>query len=176
MDPKSFRNNKRLTLYAIGAGTLLLALMAFSFLFFGVIHVCGRWIAMAMFSFWEVLGISIISAVGFMLVRSWQRRGAPAGTDRSLSRRLRSAVEERLAVEDRPPVTERPPVAERPPVNTCSPNFRNLYDQLSEEERLELKAMMRKYCSDQMNRPPGVCNEAPSAVDASRDTPPSRPL
>lgn len=116
------RNNKRAILYAIGAGTLLLALMAFSALCFGVIHVCHRWLAMAVLSFWEILGVSITSFFGFILIRSIYRRRSSMA-DNSISRRLRESVECR------------------------SGSWRELYDQLSEEERLEMKEVMRKYCS-----------------------------
>jgi hypothetical protein len=148
MDPQLRRYNKRSILYAIGAGTLLLALMAFSAICLGVIHVCGRWFTWGIFSFWEILGISLISFVGFIGVRSWQRRKKESqGVSVSLTRRLRRTVEEKPK------------------------NWRDLYEQMSEEERTELKAMMRKYCSEQGARPAGAGAAADRASsDPSRST------
>lgn len=138
---------KRAVLYAIGAGTLLLALMAFSALCFGVVHVCHRWLTMAALSFWEILGVSIASFFGFIAIRSIRRRRA----NDSISRRLRAAAELHSSNE----------VRSCSELRSCgegrSTSWRDLYDQLSEEERLEMKAMMKKYCSGADSQADGEC-------------------
>ena len=130
MDWKNeYRNNKG-KLFAIGAGALVLALIAFSGLCWCALGVCSEYIAGIRFSYWEILGISSTSFVGLLLIRPLGKRwlaSGPASPQAPL-----------------PPLD--PPAAE--PEEERHGGWRELYDKLSQEERKAFKALMEKYCAD----------------------------
>ncbi|MEP7220115.1 MAG: hypothetical protein ABI876_14425 [Bacteroidota bacterium] len=122
MDWKNeYRNNKG-KLFAIGAGALVLALIAFSGICWGTLAVCGCWVSNIQFNFWEVLGISSAGTVGILFLRPLRRR-RPAQPDEVL------------------------PVAAEPAPQEGK-SWRAMYDQLSPEERLAFRSMMEKFCAD----------------------------
>jgi len=131
MDWKNeYRNNKG-KLFAIGAGALVLALIAFSGLCWSLQGLCSDYIAGIRFTYWEIVGISSVSFVGLLLIRPigkhWlsSRSNAPA-----------PAPEEHLIEPATPPAKEE------------SGSWRDLYAQLSQDERQAFKALMEKYCAD----------------------------
>ncbi|MDB5036416.1 MAG: hypothetical protein JWQ98_3657 [Chlorobi bacterium] len=122
MDWKNeYRNNKG-KLFAIGAGALVLALIAFSGICWGTLAMCGSWVSNIQFSFWELLGISSAGTIGILFLRPLRRR-RPA-----------------------PPAEVIPVAVDLPPQE--GPSWRAMYDQLSPEERLAFRSMMEKFCAD----------------------------
>jgi hypothetical protein len=144
MDWKNeYRNNKG-KLFAIGAGALVLALIAFSGLCWCALGVCSEYIAGVRFSYWEILGISSTSFVGLLLIRPlgkrWLATGSSIGSSSPMSSPAAVAA----------PVV---PAADHPEPDLTrsaesSGGWRDLYDKLSQEERRAFKALMEKYCAD----------------------------
>lgn len=109
-----------MTLLAIGAGASALALIAFS----GTCWLASSCLGESVvgdITFWEILAVSFGGSAVVLLVRP------VAG------RRRQSNDDERAMGPD----------SSR---GTSSPRWRQMYDQLSEEDRKAFKAAMKKYC------------------------------
>ncbi len=138
MDWKNeYRNNKG-KLFAIGAGALVLALIAFSGLCWSLQGLCSDYIAGIRFTYWEIVGISSVSFVGLLLIRPIGKHWLSSRSDASYSD-AQGIIEPAAA----------PPVAEE------SGSWRDLYAQLSQDERQAFKALMEKYCADTPASPLG---------------------
>lgn len=133
---------------AIGAGTLVLALIAFSGICWGTLV---AWSGLAGFGFWEFFGLAIVVAAVVLMIRPIGRRfqafwagAVHIGHDDSPTVEVSNAPAS--AAPAGIPATSTP-AAETDGVD-CSDkeSWRALYDQLSEEERREFKALMAKYC------------------------------
>lgn len=120
----------RVLVIAVGAGTVVLALIAFSGICWGTLSAVGGWLSA--WTFWEFFALWIAIAAVALMMRplgrrlQWRRTDpgtspnaagnlAPAGVESSECRRQRAS-------------------------------WREMYDQLSDDERAEFKALMQKYC------------------------------
>jgi hypothetical protein len=122
---KSNSQKTRILLYTIGAGTLVLALMAFSGVCWCVFSVCGDSESGVLVEYWELFGLATVTLMGTFIFRSVRRRRAdshPAS----------------------PSFPEPPDVSNE---RSETGNWRDLYDQLSPEERQEMKQLLNKYCA-----------------------------
>lgn len=140
-------NQKKVMLYSIGAGTIVLALMAFSGACWGVVRACdGK--DEASLEFWEVFGVSAAAFMATMAVRSaglGRKRSvkpSPPGTvpDQRIGV-VRSAQQQQQGLQA--PVS----LHSMGPLPSPNGTWRDLYSQLSEEERQEMKALLGKYCN-----------------------------
>ena len=140
-------NQKKVMLYSIGAGTIVLALMAFSGACWGVVRACdGK--DEASLEFWEVFGVSAAAFMATMAVRSaglGRKRSvkpSPPGTvpDQRIGV-VRSAQQQQQGLQA--PVS----LHSMGPLPSPNGSWRDLYSQLSEEERQEMKALLGKYCN-----------------------------
>lgn len=139
-------NQKKVMLYSIGAGTIVLALMAFSGACWGVVRACDGEDE-ASIEFWEVFGVSAAAFMATMAVRS-----AGLGRKGSLKRSATTIVpDQRIGVIPSRPQQQglQTPVSLHSNPTPSNPNnsWRDLYSQLSEEERQEMKALLGKYCN-----------------------------
>jgi hypothetical protein len=119
---ENLRKN-RVTLYTIGASILLLALMAFSGLCLGVVRVCSESDTLIV-NYWEVVGLSGVSLIGTMMIRSFGR----SRRDDFISFSTQSTQLEHRQRQ------------------TPSRNWRELYSQLSADERRKMKEMLNPFC------------------------------
>lgn len=122
----------RMKFIAIGAGALVLALIAFSGLSWCAILACGQRMASISVGYWELLGGSSIAALAVLFIRPLR--------DRFLPRQLRS--------EPAIPAVAEVAVQQSEAVETKDSNWRDLYSQLSNDEREMFKSIMKKYCDD----------------------------
>lgn len=139
-------NRKKVMLYSIGAGTIVLALMAFSGACWGVVRACDGEDE-ASIEFWEVFGVSAAAFMAAMAVRS-----AGLGRKHPSKRYPSPAVpDQRIGVVRSWPQQQglQTPVSlhSAPTPSTSNNSWRDLYSQLSEEERQEMKALLGKYCN-----------------------------
>jgi len=121
---KSNSQKTRIVLYTIGAGTLVLALMAFSGVCWCVFTVCSDSERGVLVEYWELFGLASVTLLGTFLFRSLRHRHAD------------------------PPFSISPP---REPDDLSNEraetgSWRDLYDQLSPEERRAMKQLLNKYC------------------------------
>lgn len=149
MDRNSDVLNNKIKLIAIGAGALVLALIAFSGLSWCAIIACGHRMASISVGYWELLGGTSAAVLAVLFIRPLRNRFLP--------RQLRTGP----AV---PPATLPPatvlPAPEEPALSAETPiretvdeegkdgNWRQLYSQLSSDEREMFKSIMKKYCAD----------------------------
>ncbi|MBS1911867.1 MAG: hypothetical protein JST22_07765 [Bacteroidetes bacterium] len=111
--------SRRWTFITIGAGTIVLALIVFSGICWGTFTICGGWLRR--WGFWEILvGMMLLGGLAIFLVPTMLRRRA----------------ERFMRVSNLAP----------PECNVAGNDWRDLYNQLSEAERQEFKALMAKYC------------------------------
>jgi hypothetical protein len=130
MDWKNeYRNNKG-KIFAIGAGALVLALIAFSGICWCALGLCGNWIPNVQMSFWEVLSFSGISFVALLLVRPLGKRWLAATSSGDI-----------LPLDHR----QLDALGATPPPKA---SWEELYDQLSIDERQTFKEMMGKFVED----------------------------
>ncbi|MBL7989052.1 MAG: hypothetical protein JNJ94_13395 [Chlorobi bacterium] len=142
-------NRKKVMLYSIGAGTVVLALMAFSGACWGVVRACDG-DDEASIEFWEVFGVSAAAFMATMALRS-----AGLGRKRPLKFPPSSAAavpDQRISVtpsgKPRQPGLQVPASlhsAQHP--SALNNSWRDLCSQLSEEERQEMKALLGRYCN-----------------------------
>jgi hypothetical protein len=121
MDWKNgYRTNKG-RLLVIGAGALVLALIAFSGLCLGTLTLCGVRNAASSLGFWEIFGALSVVVATFLMVRPLRNRRAAGAAGHTVE----------PAIDDRP-ADQRA-------------DWRELYDQLSLDEQQALKALMAKH-------------------------------
>jgi len=143
-------NRKKVMLYSIGAGTIVLALMAFSGACWGVVRACDGEDE-ASIEFWEVFGVSAAAFMATMALRS-----SGLGRKRPLkfppSSSAAAVPDQRINVTrsgtPRQPNLQVPASlhsAQHP--SALNNSWRDLCSQLSEEERQEMKALLGRYCN-----------------------------
>lgn len=122
---------------AIGAGALVLALIAFSSLSWCAIMACGRQLASIPVGFWELLGGTSVAVLAVLFIKPLRNRVLP--------RQLRSDSTAVPVFATAPVIEEVVCQPERPQQES---NWRTMYDQLSDDERQMFKSIMKKYCDD----------------------------
>jgi hypothetical protein len=113
--------------YAIGTGIIMLGLMAFSAICWWACTSCAEQNPLRRLGFWELLGAAILTSVGFIFL---------------LTIRRRNQADRQNGVSDH---------SHDPPGSFGTDrhgNWRDLYQQLSSDEREKLKEMMAKICAD----------------------------
>lgn len=152
-------------LMVIGASTVVLALIAFSGICWGTLSACG--VFGMSWGFWHVFGLAGAALVLLLalrpLGRRWYRAGrepaADAATDadeptqRSMPADATEAPGRHDAID----------AASRTACDDGNDSWRELYAQLSEEERQEFKALMAKYCGCSAKADPSGA-DAPGAA------------
>lgn len=113
-----------MTLLAIGAGASALALIAFSGTCWLASSCLGESVA-GDITFWEILAVSFGGSAVLLLVRPMARRSRSPDTGSTPDA---ATSNQQTATEDFPS------------------RWRQLYDQLSEDERKAFKAAMKRYC------------------------------
>lgn len=139
MDRNSDVLNNKIKLIAIGAGALVLALIAFSGLGWCAIIACGHRMASISVGYWELLGGTSAAVLAVLFIRPLRNRFLP--------RQLRSATPVLQAAEQ-PAVPVETPPRETVAEETADGNWRQLYSQLSSDEREAFRSIMKKYCAD----------------------------
>ena len=142
MDRTDDVTRNRWLLIAIGAGTMVLALLVFSGICWGTLMACG--VIVVHMEFWEVLAISGLTAGLLLMLRALVRN---LRRSRSLNARLAHTPGAAALTHPTEPISTPAPEPTEPPVDCDdSTGWRALYDQLSDEERKEFKALMAKFC------------------------------
>lgn len=155
MDRNSDVLNNKIKLIAIGAGALVLALIAFSGLGWCAIIACGHRMASISVGYWELLGGTSAAVLAVLFIRPLRNRFLP--------RQLRSAPDllpaavlpaavfppaEEPVISPQIPSPAIPSPEEEAAEETKDSNWRQLYSQLSTDEREMFKSIMKKYCAD----------------------------
>lgn len=158
-------------LMVIGASTVVLALIAFSGICWGTLSACGMF-GMS-WGFWHVFGLAGAALVLLLalrpLGRRWYRDGRASAAE---------AAADHLGTEghagEAGPAGSAEAVrhdaidaASRTACDDGNDSWRELYAQLSEEERQEFKALMAKYCGCSAKADPSKADE-PGAGGAAR--------
>ncbi len=73
MSSATNRSDTKILRYAIGASTLVLALMLFSQVSCSILGYCADWFGIPILGFWEVLGILTALLFGYFSIRSLRR-------------------------------------------------------------------------------------------------------
>lgn len=142
MDWKTgYRKNKG-KLLLIGASALVLALIAFSGICLGTLHLCGVWGAASTWGFWEFFGGLSVAVITFLVVRPLSRRPASPATIPELDPFDTMEAAEMEVHAGEIAATSPPPLDPQEPARR---GWRDLYDQLSREEQKAFKALMAKY-------------------------------
>ncbi len=123
--------NNRMKFIVIGASALVLALIAFSGLSWCAIIACGQRLASIPVGYWELLGGTSIAVFAILFIRPLRNRLLP----RQLRSELQSSTEAVVMAPDVIPETK-------------ESNWRDLYSQLSKDEREMFKSIMKRYCDD----------------------------
>jgi hypothetical protein len=131
MDWKNEYRNKRL-LFAIGAGAAVLALIAFSGICWGALGLCGAWTEAFRLDFWEFVALSGTIVVAFVLLRSFRKQPVV------------DPIQPFATVVDSDDSFELPPLQLDERRQGKSGGWKQLYDQLSRDERELFKAMIAK--------------------------------
>ncbi len=139
MDRNSDVLNNKIKLIAIGVGALVLALIAFSGLGWCAIVACGHRMASISVGYWELLGGTSAAVLAVLFIRPLRNRFLP--------RQLRSG-NALLQPAEQPSVLVETPLPETDAEETGDGNWRQLYSQLSSDEREIFKSIMKKYCAD----------------------------
>lgn len=139
MQPAEKQIGSKFARYSIGASILLLALMLFSELSCSLLGLCINWFPLAeVIGFWEMLGITtalVFSSFSIRALRHVRQAGSPSPEHST------PPVEDSLPVPDPHPAEQ---TAFVPQKRTGS--WRDLFDQLSAEERENLKRIMEQHC------------------------------
>ena len=142
MQPAEKQIGSKFARYSIGASILLLALMLFSELSCSLLGLCINWFPLAeVIGFWEMLGITTALVFSSFSVRALRhlRQGGFATTPAE-------------SIESPPPPAEDPAPDPHPAEQTAfapqkrSGSWRDLFDQLSAEEKENLKRIMEQHC------------------------------
>ncbi len=144
-------------LMVIGASTVVLALIAFSGICWGTLSACG--VFGLSWGFWHVFGLAGAALVLLLALRPLGRRWYRAGRE-SAAETAVDAAEPTMPTERSTPTERATPAdaaeaagrhdaidaASRTACDDGNDSWRELYAQLSDEERQEFKALMAKYC------------------------------
>lgn len=139
MQPAEKQIGSKALRYIIGASILMLALMLFSELSCSLLGLCTNWFPLAEFiGFWEMLGITsalVFSSFSIRALRRTQQSAllAPPGTQPPTSN-------------SEAPLPPNPKPADSPPPEHSSSSWRDLFNQLSAEEKQTLKSIMEQHC------------------------------
>ena len=136
MKSEAHQTETKVIRYIIGASILLLALILFSELSCSILGVCSSWLPFAhILGFWEIMGISTAILFTTLAIRSLQRN--------------------RLSKSGKEQKPEAPTLNTPSDTCTCSPSslpqqrtqgWRMLFEQLSDEEKKDLKILMEERC------------------------------
>lgn len=149
-------NTTRFTLLAIGAGASALALVAFSGTCWFA-STCLDESIVGDITFWEILAVSFGGFAAILLVRPLIPPSSSQGNTPSFSSQGSSACDRHdsrsqsypSSVAEASAATPSDATATDPhPASQNTARWRQLYDQLSVEERRIFKATMRRYCND----------------------------
>lgn len=122
----------------IGASILLLALMLFSELSCSLLGLCTDWFPLAeFFGFWEMMGISIALVFTSFSIRALRR---------SQRARLASASDSPAQPVDELSALLDEPASNVPAAPKRTSRWRDLFNQLSDEEKRKLKTIMEEHC------------------------------
>lgn len=151
-------------LMVIGASTVVLALIAFSGICWGTLSACG--VFGMSWGFWHVFGLAGAALVLLLalrpLGRRWYRAGREAAADAATDAAEPTMPTQRSMPADATEAPGRHDVIDAASRTACddgNDSWRELYAQLSEEERQEFKALMAKYCGCSAKADPSSAEE-----------------
>ncbi len=114
--------------YVIGAGIIVFALISFSGVCWCALGICSKWFSLAyIMTYWEILSISAVALFGAIIVRSFRKQ--PAVTSGNVIDTANVVPEDKEC-------------------NENTPKWKELYDQLSDEERQKFKDLVKQHCVD----------------------------
>lgn len=123
------RSDTKILRYAIGAGTLVLALMLFSQVSCSIMGYCADWFGIPILGFWEVLGIFTALLFGYFSIRALRSIPSENSSERS-----------DLDSFDSPPMNLRETTIQE----RTRERWQSFCDRLSEEEKSRLRTVLEQ--------------------------------